>query len=144
MLLNLAAPRRQFTALNPWSGEMKRILVSMRRKRAFLTGLMILIVLAGWRVWQWQPNVQPYHHRIAIIKQGGKVIERIDLDAVSEPREIRLPGKYNETVRVEKGRIRFQEADCPDKICVKTGWLEKPGDTAVCLPNRAVVTIVDD
>lgn len=118
-------------------------MAGMRRKRVFLTGLMVLIVLAGWRVWQWQPGVQPYH-RIAIVKQGGKVIERIDLDAVSEPRENRLPGKYDETVRAEKGRIRFKEADCPDKICVKTGWLEKPGDTAVCLPNRAVVTIVDE
>jgi len=70
-------------------------------------------------------------------------MERIDLDAVTEPREIKLQGHYHETILVEKGRIRFKEADCPDKICVKTGWLQEPGDTAVCLPNRAVITIED-
>lgn len=107
-------------------------------------GLIVLGVLIGWGGLNWHQSMQPpHHHRIAVIKQDQKVIERIDLNAVTEPREIKLPGKYNETIEVEKGRIRFKEADCPDKICVKTGWLEKPGDTAVCLPNRAVVTIVD-
>jgi hypothetical protein len=84
---------------------------------------------------------QTSNHRIAVITQNKNIIERIDLDEVSQPREIELGGSYTETIRVEKGRIRFVKADCPDKICVNTGWLEEPGDTAVCLPNRAVVRI---
>ena len=80
---------------------------------------------------------------IAVITRDGQLVERIDLQQVNAPRQIILPGPYHEIVQVEPGRIRFQQADCPDKICVHTGWLEEPGDVAVCLPNRAVVKIED-
>lgn len=79
--------------------------------------------------------------RIAVIKQDDKVVERIDLDSISEPREIKISGEYDEVIVAEKGRIRFEEADCPDKVCVKTGWLSKKGDMAVCLPNRTMIKI---
>lgn len=80
-------------------------------------------------------------HRVAVIKQGDRIIRKIDLDSLAAPERIKLPGEYNEFVLVEKGRIRFQEADCPDKVCVDTGWLSEKGDTAVCLPNRAMLII---
>jgi hypothetical protein len=109
-----------------------------------MAGLVMLLIWAGWGAWRSFENHKSLdHNRIAIIKQDQKVIEEINLDAVTEPREIILPGKYHEIVEVEPGRIRFKQADCPDKICVKTGWLENPGDTAVCLPNRAVIAIAE-
>lgn len=79
--------------------------------------------------------------KIAVIKQGDRVIRRIDLDKVSAPETIVPGGEYEETILVEKGRIRFQEADCPDLVCVKTGWLTEQGDIAVCLPNRTMIKI---
>ncbi len=113
----------------------------MRKNDFVLLGAILLLSVLIWGGLRWYQGMQAENHRIAVITQNGQIIERIDLDAVSESREIMLPGKYKEIVEVEKGRIRFKEADCPDKICVKTGWLEEAGDTAVCLPNRAVVTI---
>lgn len=38
--------------------------------------------------------------------------------------------------------VRFESADCPDRLCVKAGTLHKAGDTAACVPNRVVVTLV--
>ncbi len=113
----------------------------MKRNDYILLGAVLVfsaLFLAGWR---WHQGMQAEDRRMAVITQNGQVIEEIELDTVTEPREITLPGKYHEIIEVEKGRIRFKYADCPDKICVNTGWLEKAGDTAVCLPNRAVVTI---
>ncbi len=80
-------------------------------------------------------------HRIAVIIQNDSVIRRIDLDKVERNEKIKIPGKYNETAFVEKGRIRFGHAGCPDELCVKTGWLTRPGDMAVCIPNRAIIKI---
>ncbi|MCX7711927.1 MAG: NusG domain II-containing protein [Clostridia bacterium] len=80
-------------------------------------------------------------HRIAVIKKEDKEIKRIDLDTVEAPYKITLSGAYNEVILVEKGRIRFDEADCPDKVCVKTGWLSKRGDAAVCIPDRTMIKI---
>ena len=47
-------------------------------------------------------------------------------------------------MRFENGRIRVLEADCPDKVCVVTGWLSRPGQTAACVPGRLMVRIIAD
>ena len=80
--------------------------------------------------------------KTAVVSQGREEIDRIDLNAEGEAREIQLPG-VNVTLQAEKGRIRFLKSDCPDQICVKTGWLTEGGHMAACLPNRSVVVIED-
>jgi hypothetical protein len=37
--------------------------------------------------------------------------------------------------------VGFLGSDCPDKTCVHTGFLSKPGQSAACLPNRVVVRV---
>ncbi|MEY8762249.1 MULTISPECIES: NusG domain II-containing protein [Clostridium] len=82
-------------------------------------------------------------HKIAVIKQEGKIISTIDLDSVKIRKQFKL--KYRTShfniVEVENGRIRISEADCPDKICVKTGWISKPGQSIVCLPHKLIIKI---
>ena len=80
-------------------------------------------------------------HKIAVIMQDGKIVKRIDLDSVTKPEEIIIQGNYTDKLLVEKGRIRFEDADCPNKDCVKTGWLSDRGSVAVCLPNKAMIKI---
>lgn len=41
------------------------------------------------------------------------------------------------------GSIAFIESDCPDKICVHTGRIHLPAQTAACLPNRVYIKITD-
>ncbi|MCX8129000.1 MAG: NusG domain II-containing protein [Clostridia bacterium] len=80
-------------------------------------------------------------HRIAEIIHNNEVIRTIDLSSVTKPEKIKIPGQYDEVVAVEKGRIRFEEATCPDLVCVARGWLTKVGDSAVCIPNRTMIRI---
>lgn len=42
---------------------------------------------------------------------------------------------------IKDNKIRFLESDCPDKICVNTGFIGIAGQTAVCLPNKISLTI---
>ena len=42
---------------------------------------------------------------------------------------------------IKDNKIRFLESDCPDKICVNTGFIWIAGQTAVCLPNKMSLTI---
>ncbi len=116
----------------------------MRKHDLILAGVIILITLTGFGgliFYQGQNENKP---RFAVITQNNELVERIDLNAVEEPREIILPGPYHEIIQVEKGRIRFKSADCPDRICVRAGWLQNPGDMAVCLPNKAIVRIIEN
>ncbi|MDR2883927.1 MAG: NusG domain II-containing protein [Deferribacteraceae bacterium] len=44
-------------------------------------------------------------------------------------------------VEVEEDRARVISSDCPDKICVASGWVSECGQTAACLPNRVAITV---
>lgn len=50
-------------------------------------------------------------------------------------------GKHTNVVQILNGKVRMKESDCPDQICVKTGWIEKEGQQIVCLPNKVVVRV---
>lgn len=42
----------------------------------------------------------------------------------------------------EDGYICFEQSDCPDKVCVKSGKLHMVGESAACLPNGIILKIV--
>jgi hypothetical protein len=48
------------------------------------------------------------------------------------------------TVETRDGKAAITHADCPNHICVKTGWRSKAGEIIVCVPNKTVVRIVGD
>lgn len=42
------------------------------------------------------------------------------------------------------GKIRFEQSNCPDQICVKAGLLNTSGQFAACLPNGIILKIVSN
>lgn len=76
----------------------------------------------------------------AVIYVGGEEYRRINL---SESAELTLEPDTDPAVviKVSGGAIYFESADCPDKLCVKTGKLSSAGDTAACLPAGVVITL---
>lgn len=111
----------------------------LKKGDIILIAVIILLSAAGFAIPVLCDNGEG--HRIAVIKQDNKVIERIDLDEVTSAREISVKGEYDEVILVEKGRIRFEKADCPNLDCVRTGWISRKGASAVCLPNRTSIRI---
>lgn len=77
----------------------------------------------------------------AVIYVDGEIYQSIELDKVEKSYELDLPCSPEATLLVEKNCISFIKADCSDKLCVSTGKLRHRGDTAACLPAKAVVTI---
>ncbi|MGN1318166.1 MAG: NusG domain II-containing protein [Lachnospirales bacterium] len=77
----------------------------------------------------------------AEILYNNKVIMTVKLD-----RDYTFsPDGFPDVVfKVEKGAIAFVESDCPDKICVHTGFINKTGQSAVCLPNKLVLKLKSD
>ena len=77
----------------------------------------------------------------AEIYYGDKVVRAVSLNAGTGET---IVSPYNPDVIIERsedGRVRFLSSDCPDKVCVKTGWISLPGSCAVCLPNRTLIKI---
>lgn len=80
---------------------------------------------------------------IANVYQDGACIASIDLAAVEEPYSFEIvdgDGHQN-TVEVEPGRIRVSTANCPDQICVETGWLSGGVKPIVCLPAKLTIQL---
>ena len=44
-------------------------------------------------------------------------------------------------IEVSGGRVRVRDADCPDRLCVRMGWVSRDGESIVCLPHKLVVTV---
>lgn len=42
---------------------------------------------------------------------------------------------------VRDGKIRVNEAHCPDKICEKTGYIGSEGESIICVPKKIIVTV---
>ena len=88
------------------------------------------------------------HHRISGVVEiirDGVVIQEIDLSEVTEEYSFTVyweDGGSN-VITVQPGRIRVSEADCPDHICVKMGWLYDQAAPIVCMPHRLVINLKD-
>ncbi len=111
----------------------------LRKGDIVLVAVMILVVAAGYYIINLTRSSGD--GAVAVIKLNNEVVKKIDLNSVAGTELVRLEGKYSNVIAVEKGRIRFQDADCPDRLCVNTGWISLRGETAVCLPNKAMIVI---
>lgn len=110
-----------------------------------LIGCIIIIVsLLGFYLRSESLQDQASDRRIAVITRNGKKVAELDLNKLEEPRYFTLEDGIRVKILAEKGSIKFVEADCPDKICIKTGPRTKPGEQAICMPSRTIVRILDN
>ena len=75
----------------------------------------------------------------AVIYIDGKEEGRYRLDS-EEDFTISTDSGENHVV-ITGGKVSVTDADCPDKLCVKQGEIDRQGQTIVCLPHKLVVEI---
>ncbi|KPU44056.1 hypothetical protein OXPF_22220 [Oxobacter pfennigii] len=105
--------------------------------------LLILItaaVIIGYGVNLYIDRLNEGKEGIAIIEVDGKEYGRYDLKKMdNQTFELELPNGEHSVVEIKDGMIRIKEANCPDKVCVNTSWISKPGQIIVCLPYRVII-----
>jgi len=103
--------------------------------------LIISLTIIGlfFVLYNYSVSDNPQESLTAIVKINGETVQTVQLNSGETPQSIHI--KEDVILERESGRIRFAESDCPDKICVNTGWLSKSGQIAVCLPRRVSVEI---
>jgi hypothetical protein len=78
----------------------------------------------------------------AVIKVDSEVHSVIPLDNQNEIREVTVNlGENHVHIKIEQGLVWVEDSSCPDKVCIRTGKISKPGQSIVCLPNKTVITI---
>ena len=87
------------------------------------------------------PSLKKNDKLIATVTVDGEQIRIIDLSAVENEYSFSTNTVPNAEITVQKNTIYFSCAECPDKLCVKTGKLDRNGQTAACLPAKAVISL---
>lgn len=98
----------------------------------------IIIIIALFIAFSVQSIRSSENGKKAVIVINGTVKREISL---SKNQIFALEENKNIVFEVRDGKIRFAESDCPDKICINTGFIGTEGQSAVCLPNKVAVKI---
>lgn len=83
-----------------------------------------------------------YTGTYAEVTVDGKLYKKILLSEHRGEEEINVKTKYGyNTIQIKDDSIGIIDSDCPDKICVNSGFISKPGDLSVCLPHKLMIEI---
>ena len=69
----------------------------------------------------------------------------MEMDLLKEQDRIIDLSEYGVQVQLEikDHKIGFLASDCPDHLCMGFGFIDHEPQTAVCMPNKVVVTILN-
>lgn len=121
--------KKIFRYFKPWD----YILISLAIFLSFLPAIVTAI----------NYSMTPKVEAIAIIKIHGVEVDRFELyDGAENVQKTYYPneGQYN-IIEREGTHIRIKEDNSPDQIGVMTGWIHRPGQTAICLPHGLIIEI---
>lgn len=83
-----------------------------------------------------------YNKKYAEIYVKGEFYKKVELDKKNPKEVLNIKTDLGDNViEIENGGVRIIDADCPDKVCVKDGFKDKPGSVIVCLPHKVVIQI---
>lgn len=78
----------------------------------------------------------------AEISINGKVEKTIPLTGHKGEETIDFKSdKGHNTISINGDKIGISDADCSDKVCMHPKYIDKPGETLVCLPNKFMVEV---
>jgi hypothetical protein len=104
--------------------------------------VILIITLLGIGIWAFYNGFFASRPAKAEIYYKSELVETLDLDKGLDKKFSIPQDEHVVSHLAADGRIRFDKSDCPDHICVNTGWLNKVGQTAACIPNEIFLKIV--
>lgn len=120
-------------------------------KRGIFCIVLLTLLVAGSLLWimeKWGNNANGTDSNkiTAEIYQNGVLLYSIDLHAVEEPYTLTITGPNGgeNEIAVEKDGIGMLSANCPDKLCVKQGYIHSSLLPITCLPNHLVIQIREE
>lgn len=107
--------------------------------------LIVVLLLVGLGTLAYNQVIVPRRGQgtTVAIEVEGAVVHIFDLANNLAPFRIETEHGFN-VVEIDNGQVRVSAADCPDLLCVNTGWRRHVGQLIVCLPHYFVVRIVGE
>ncbi|MCL1831054.1 MAG: NusG domain II-containing protein [Oscillospiraceae bacterium] len=87
---------------------------------------------------------------VGFLMRGDDVVAQVTYDKtvvmiieLSEDEIYHIEGVFPVTLEVKDGAIRFLNSLCPNHDCEAFGYISSPLESAICLPARVSVQIVN-
>lgn len=111
------------------------------KKKDFILITVILIAIAALFGYTKFKDANEEAAVVAVYKDN-ELYKEIPLD---EEVEFTIKDReHMNKVKVHDNGVEVTEANCPDKVCVKTGFITKPSQSIVCIPNKLNIKIIDN
>jgi len=78
-------------------------------------------------------------HAIARVHIGAATVQELDL-SLDQIVTNRVAG-HTVQFEINHGRIRVREIICPQKLCQHPGWISRPGEMIICVPNKILIEV---
>lgn len=100
--------------------------------------LIAALLLAGGALALWL-GLTRQAGGVARVQVDGETVMELPLS--QDARVVLGEGGHTNTLVIENGAARVEQADCPDQVCVRQGAVRYNGESIVCLPHKLIVSI---
>lgn len=102
--------------------------------------VVIAIVALGVNRYQTDKVIETSNGLTAVITVDGERYKAIPL--IQKRHTIALETERGKnTIAFYDHGVAVESADCPDHVCVHTGFIHRPGEIIACLPHRVIIEI---
>ena len=109
-----------------------------KHKNDLLLICALLLLAGGIWIYMYATRTQGGE---AVVTVDGAELMRLPLREDACVKVPQMEGNAN-SVEIRGGAVRVVEANCPDHVCERQGWVRYDGETIVCLPHRLIVTVI--
>lgn len=105
--------------------------------------LLLIILIAGISYFGLKFLYKDTGDKTIVISVNGKEYQRLDMSNLNSEELVHIDleqGKYID-IKADSNGAYVSDVICPDKLCQKTGVIDKVGQSIVCLPNKVQVFI---
>lgn len=107
------------------------------KSEKLLITLIVLFSIAAI-LWNWSGDSKNGKHGgMVAIHHRGNLLEKVGLE---KDMIIVLPNGEMK-IEVKDSKVRAAWSDCPNQLCVNTGWIKTAGEIIVCVPNKVLIEI---
>jgi hypothetical protein len=113
-----------------------------RGDKLLLTALLLTALLSAGLLYGRLPLLHSQAATLrAVIAVRGTIIRTIPLPTPGRTRFV-VEGRVGpSTIEIDGTRLRVLDAHCTEQICVRQGWISRPGQSIICMPGEIMIRI---